>query len=108
MHTDFCPFLSCFGFLLQSLFLNYFIFINLQISNPLRKVCSISLQAEATVKGPWNTAGSVATEDMPRKPLIVAAATKPWPMGGLERSVRPPSSPMAANGFPVRGTGRGD
>jgi len=55
---------------------------------------------ESEIKRPWNTAGSVATEDMPRKLLNSAVTTKPRPMGGLERSVRPPSSPMAANGFP--------
>ncbi|HCU06517.1 MAG TPA: hypothetical protein DIC42_02905 [Holosporales bacterium] len=34
--------------------------------------------AKAGVKGPWNTGGSVATEDMPRKPLMPAVAIYPW------------------------------
>ena len=34
--------------------------------------------AKTGVKGPWNTGGSVATEDMPRKPLMPVVAIYPW------------------------------
>ena len=35
-------------------------------------------QAKEVVKGPWNTGGSVASEDMPRKPLTTSVAANPW------------------------------
>ena len=41
------------------------------------------LQAKEVVKGPWNTGGSEASEDMPRKPLTTSFATNPW-LGGHE------------------------
>ena len=34
--------------------------------------------AKTGVKGPWNTGGSVATEDMPRKPLMPVVEIYPW------------------------------
>ena len=60
----------------------------------------VFFQVKSVVKGPWNTGRSAATEDMPRKLLIADVTTNPRSMGGLERSVRPPSSHMAENGFP--------
>ena len=62
-------------------------------NNQCERCALISLQAEAAVKGTWNAAGSVATEDMPRKPLIAAVATQARPMGGLERSGSHPRAP---------------
>ena len=58
------------------------------------------LQAKEVVKGPWNTGGSEASEDMPRKPLTTSFATNPW-LGGHEVFLScPPASRR------VRGLGR--
>ena len=58
------------------------------------------------VKGSWNTAGSAATEDMPRKPLDAFGMTHAPVMGvGGFKAVGRPPAPMTTEGdsFPRRG-----
>ena len=60
--------------------------------------------AKTGVKGSWNTGGSVATEDMPRKPLTPVVAIYPW-LGVHERGfiMRPCLSKGAGFGAAPQG-----
>ena len=80
--------------------------LTLPLRFPDRRLLAVRFWNGEGVKGSWNTAGSAATEDMPRKPLDAFGMTHAPVMGvGGFKAVGRPPAPLTTEGdsFPRRG-----